>query len=184
MNDKTRKQAFLLVGLVVVLAAAVWYQFGGGTPAGPGGAASNPLAGTTPAGIEPVVDVRLDLLQVQRDAYTPPKRNPFRFHAPPPPAPRPVARQPEPSPPPPPPVPVGPPPPRPIHELIRYLGTYVRNQETLVVLQDITSGTQLHARAGDVIDGRYRLLNATPDYIDIAYLDGRGRERIRIGSGR
>jgi hypothetical protein len=52
-----------------------------------------------------------------------------------------------------------------------------------VVLRDEMTGALTNARAGDIIDGRYRLLSVTPDAVELAYLDGRGRQRI-VRSGQ
>ncbi len=50
MTSETRRQLPLLVGLVVVLAAVTWWQFGGtGQPAAPAGPARGVAAGA-PAG--------------------------------------------------------------------------------------------------------------------------------------
>ena len=74
MSEKTRRQVILLLGLAVVLAVMVGYRLWVATPAVPGGAASNPLAGATATdGTEPVTDVRLDLLQHKPEAYRPPQ---------------------------------------------------------------------------------------------------------------
>ena len=38
----------------------------------------------------------------------------------------------------------------------------------------------LHGKEGDIIDGRYRILKIGTESIDMAYLDGRGRQTIRL----
>ena len=38
----------------------------------------------------------------------------------------------------------------------------------------------LHGKEGDIIDGRYRILKIGNDSIDLAYLDGKGRQTIRL----
>ena len=74
-------------------------------------------------------------------------------------------------------TPPGPPPLPPIR--IRYIGHIVtQGGSTVALLRDEASGAQVHARAGDIIDGRYRLLSVSPEAVDVAYLDGRGRQRI------
>ena len=37
-----------------------------------------------------------------------------------------------------------------------------------------------HGREGDIIEGRYRILKIGAESIDMAYLDGRGRQTIRL----
>ena len=176
MSATPRTQAFLLTALVGVLAVVIAYQFWGGSPAATGPAASNPLPPGTSmaAGTEPVSHVRLDLLSKDAPAYTPPQRNPFRFRV----RPAPVVRQPVAPPPvfvaPPPPPPPGPPPIR-----IRYVGSFIKADLGLVVmLKDEATGLAHTSQAGQVVDGRYRLLSATYDAVEIAHLDGRGRQRI------
>jgi hypothetical protein len=183
MSETPRRQIVVLAVLLLVLAGAVAYQLWEPGPATEGTAASNPLAGTAAGGgIEPVADVRLDLLERQPDAYKPPQRNPFRFYTPP--APAPVRRaQPPPPPPPVPQGPIGPPPLPPIR--IRYIGLIVPPdaKNLYAILRDDTTGAQSTAKAGDIIDGRYRLLSVTQDAVELAYLDGRGRQRI-VRSGQ
>jgi hypothetical protein len=38
----------------------------------------------------------------------------------------------------------------------------------------------VHGREGEVILGQYRILRIGPDSIDIAHVDGRGRQTIRL----
>ena len=38
----------------------------------------------------------------------------------------------------------------------------------------------LHGKEGDIIDGRYRILKIGNESIDMAYLDGRGKQTIRL----
>ena len=38
----------------------------------------------------------------------------------------------------------------------------------------------MHGKEGDIIDGRYRILKIGTESIEIAYLDGRGRQTIRL----
>jgi hypothetical protein len=38
----------------------------------------------------------------------------------------------------------------------------------------------LHGKEGDIIDGRYRILKIGNESIDLAYVDGRGRQTIRL----
>ena len=41
-------------------------------------------------------------------------------------------------------------------------------------------GNTFRGKEGDVLEGRYRLLRIGPDSVDLAYLDGRGRQSIRL----
>ena len=38
----------------------------------------------------------------------------------------------------------------------------------------------MHGKEGDIIDGRYRILKIGTESIEMAYLDGRGRQTIRL----
>ena len=88
--------------------------------------------------------------------------------------PAPVVRQPVAPPPAFVPPPQGPPP-----ISIRYVGSLTKADLGLVVvLRDEATGLAHTSQAGQVVDGRYRLLSATYDAVEIAHLDGRGRQRI------
>jgi hypothetical protein len=41
-------------------------------------------------------------------------------------------------------------------------------------------GNVFNGKEGDVIEGRYRLLRVGNDSADLIYLDGRGRQTIRL----
>jgi hypothetical protein len=128
-----------------------------------------------------VPDVRLELLERQEDALQAPVRNPFRFErrATAAAASGPVrtrrAAEPPPQPTGPPPVP--PPPPIPL----RFIG-FLQPEDgasRIAVLSD-GRGTVIDAKEGDVVEGRYRLLRVGNDSADLVYLDGRGRQTIRL----
>jgi hypothetical protein len=130
-----------------------------------------------------VPDVRLDLLQREEGAFQNPVRNPFRFErrtTPGAPTGPPRGRGPRVAEAPPQPVgppPVPPPPPIPL----RYIG-FLQPQGgpgRIAVLSD-GRGTVIDGKEGDVIDGRYRLLRIGNDSADLIYLDGRGRQTIRL----
>ena len=40
-----------------------------------------------------------------------------------------------------------------------------------------------HGREGDIIEGRFRILKIGAESIEMAYLDGRGRQTIRLTGG-
>ena len=140
------------------------------------------LSATAPT---PVADVRLELLKSVQRSSGPSTRNPFQFKpkAPAPAPPRPggvgrgmrrsiVVGPPAP--------PAGPPPPPPI--VLKYIGEFETAQGKVAVFRD-TGGDIINGKEGDIIDGRYRLLKIGVESADLAYLDGRGRETIRL-SGR
>jgi hypothetical protein len=167
------------VALVVVLMARQ-----GNTPAGSPAAPSNPARATTPAAATatPVADVKLELLKTAPSELEQSTRNPFQFKP----------KAPPPAPPPPPqanagrimppvplpsPVPQGPPPPPPI--ALKYIGVLETAQGRVAVFRD-TGGDIVNGKEGDIIDGRYRLLKIGVESADVAYVDGRGRQTIRL----
>jgi hypothetical protein len=126
----------------------------------------------------PVADVRLKLLKPAPSALAPSTRNPFQFKpkAAPPPQPlasasaAPVVIAP-------PPVPQGPPPPPPI--TLKYIGVLETAQGRVAIFRD-SGGDIVNGKEGDIIDGRYRLLKIGVESADLAYVDGRGRQTIRL----
>ena len=41
-------------------------------------------------------------------------------------------------------------------------------------------GNIFYGKEGDIIEGRYRVLKIGPDSVELSYLDGRGRQTIRL----
>ena len=128
--------------------------------------------GQTPA--VPVVDLDLDRLRTVGGQLGESARDPFRFRPkPPPPAPRVVQAPPVFTPP----VPTGPPPPPPIP--LKFFGVMTVNGQRVAAFSD-ERGNTFTGKEGDVLEGRYRLLRIGSDSVDLAYLDGRGRQPIRL----
>jgi len=138
-----------------------------------------PAAAGKAAPASEVADVRLELVTPANGAAPNVTRNPFRFlqaAAPPsaaagrrPVRPEFVA----------PPVPTGPPPPPPI--TLRFIGLIEAPPRTgRVALLSDGRGGLMHGREGDTVDGRYRMLRVGTDSIEMAYVDGRGRQTIRL----
>ena len=132
-----------------------------------------------PPGAAP--DVHLDVLEGARPMPGATGRNLFRFKPKPPaPAPvragapaqnRPVVSAPTGVPPP------APPPPIPL----KFIGVVQAPQTSarIAALVDAT-GHPYHGAEGDVVAGQYRVLKIGPESIEMAYLDGRGRQTIRL----
>lgn len=161
--------AAVLVALLVIARPVL------NPPAAPVRQSSNQsvaTAGQTPA--VPVVDLNLDRLRTVGGRLSEAQRDPFRFRPkPPPPAP---AVQPRPqvfTPP----VPQGPPPPPPIP--LKFFGVMSVNGQRIAAFSD-ERGNTFRGKEGDVLEGRYRLLRIGPDSVDMAFLDGRGRQSIRL----
>lgn len=183
-----RRQQMLLGGLVAVLVIVLLWQFGGASePAIPTSRPSNPApprasapprAESGPSAESMVADVRLELLQQPRGELSVPERNPFRFYA----APAPPRPEPQVAPrsdaPPPPPVQTGPPPPPPIP--LRYIGLFDTPAGARVAVLSDGRGNTFYGKEGDIIEGRFRMLRVGPDSAELAYIDGRGRQTIRM----
>ena len=121
---------------------------------------------------------KVNLTELERKRLGPADtgRNPFRFEpkAPPPPPPServdtPVTQMPM--------VPAGPPPPPPIP--LKFIGLVEKTDGTKIAV--LSDGRRPHSGVeGQEIDGRYRILKIGTESIEMAYLDGRGRQTIRL----
>lgn len=187
-----RRQHILLAVLLVVLAGALYRAFAPGEPpansaaapvvpaqgpAGRGGAAGRGAAAVA-RGIE-APDVHLEQLQQERSRPASAERNLFRFR------PRQVASAAPPAsriPPPPPPRPPGPSVPSVPPITLKFIGVVqaTAQSQTYAVLRDDRG--VYHGREGDIIEGRYRILRIGAESIELAYVDGQGRQTIRLGS--
>lgn len=137
-------------------------------------------AGAAPPAAVSAPDVRLHALDAEPpmpDEDT--QRDLFRFQtrrAPPPAsgAPRPSGAAPGVDRPAPPPVPSLPP------IAMRYIGL-VEAPEQSQKIAILSDGRGIYqGREGDIIEGRYRILRIGGESLDMAYLDGRGRQTIRL----
>ena len=119
--------------------------------------------------------LNLDRLRTVGGQLREAERDPFRFRPKPPPlAPRPVQAPPVFTPP----VPPGPPPPPPIP--LKFFGVMTVNGQRIAAFSD-ERGNTFTGKEGDVLEGRYRLLRINgQDSVDMAFLDCRGRQSIRL----
>lgn len=170
-------------GAIAVLVLAMWSLW----PSTPAPSASAPVPApratqqSSRAGAATVAPVKLEALAAERQPPSDTTRNPFRYQpkaAPPPP--KPVAVAPpangsaEPAKPMPPP---GPPTPPPIP--LKFIGILERaNGVKWAVLSD--GKVTMHGRDGDIIDGRYRIVKIGTESIELTYVDGRGRQVVRL----
>jgi hypothetical protein len=191
MEAKTRSRGLLLAGLLMVLALALWWNFGGVADEHATAAASDRVrAAAQPsrrvgqaadAGVELIA---LDRLEKPAPEPTAAGRNPFRFEA---------QRQADPAeervragrrgvpdhepadPPTNGPVQAGPPP-----IPLRFIGTVdeLARHLKLAVLSD--GRNVFYGREGDIIEGRYRILRIGVESIEMTYVDGRGQQTIRL----
>ena len=181
MSAPSRRQMILLAFLLLVgIVILIMRPFGTtSTPFATGGGPAN--RGARAANDSGVPDVRLELLQRETGQYQNPVRNPFRFErrvtpgAPTAPVRRRQIVEAPPQPEGPPPVP--PPPPIPL----RYIGYFQpQGGSPRVAVLSNGRGAVIDGKEGDVIEGRYRLLRVGNDSADLVYLDGRGRQTIRL----
>jgi len=121
--------------------------------------------------------VHLEALDTDRPEPGESARDIFRFRVkpppPPPPPPRPaVGPQLPPPPPPPPPIP-------PI--ALKFIGVVdpPAPGKRVAVLSD-GRGSPVYGREGDTVLGQYRILRIGAESIEMSYLDGRGRQTIRL----
>jgi len=187
MERKRQREVALAVVAVALIATAIWSVRSINSPEPTG-----EMARTTPAsqGIprardqNAVTGIDLQALDADRPEPDESSRNPFRFKSRAP-AERPSAS----SAPPPPMVPITTPgpmgsiePPPPPRIPLKFIGLVDARQDPKVGRVAILSDTRgvYYGRENEIIEGRYRILKIGVESIDLAYLDGRGRQTIRL----
>lgn len=188
MEAESRRQ-ILLAALVVLLAAAIYWAWPGtgAPPAQPPSAtarvpASGAAPGTTasgrPSAAGEAPQVRLTALSAERPKPGDTERNLFRFKTTSRPvtSPAPVLAGPRPSTAVGPPAPTGPPP-----ITLKFIGIVERREksERIAVLRD-TVGHIFYGGEGEIVEGRYRIVRIGAESIELSYLDGQGRQTIRL----
>jgi hypothetical protein len=183
MEARTLRQLLLLGVLLVALVGVLWWNLGGTSGAGapartgrPATATGAPLArGAAPA----VEDIALESLEAPQPEPGESDRNPFRFGG----------RRSEATEPPPLAGPAGPeggvqpggvmapagPPPIPM----RFFGIVEDHGRKLAALSD-GRGNVFYGSEGDIIEGRYRIVRIGVESIELAWVDGRGQQTIRL----
>src|SRR5688500_10721292 len=180
MDPKRRRELALGGAAILLLAIAAW-SLQRGAPTG-GDAPTAASANNPPVRLKnPIAEVDLKALEAERPEPKEGTRNPFRFRPKPAPPQQPTAviRQQE--------AAAAaqaaetsvalPPPPR---IALKYIGdmTDPKNPgERIAILSD--SRGAYHGREGEVIEGRYLIMRIGVESIELAYLDGRGRQTIR-----
>lgn len=181
-----RRTIWLGVGLGVAVAALVLVRAmdtpqSSGPPERRAPAARGAVRGAAHDPAEGAPAVNLEQLSKTRGQPADSERNPFRFRPKPAPA-APasaVVRGPvQPMVPPPPPVvPSGPPPPPPI--ALKFIGIVQKADGTrIAVLSD--GKRPYYGTDGQDIEGQYRILKIGQESVEIAYIDGRGRQTLRL----
>lgn len=175
--ETSRRNQLVLGALVLALLGVVYVNWP--KEAGTSGPSSQAVQRKTasPATVGGGESVRLNALKSERPELGTIERNLFRFKA------RPVAASgPGRGAPPPPPVaavappaPAGPPP-----IAMKFIGLVESPlpAQRIAVLSDVRGVYE--GREGDVIEGRYRIMRIGQESIEMAYLDGRGRQTIRL----
>ncbi len=176
----SRRNEIVLAALAVVLATVMYLVWS--SKAGTALQSSNPATGgraeAAPARVA-APEVRLNALEAERPKPSEADRNLFRFKPKPPP-PRASAPPSTVS------VPVaasGPPPPPPVPPIaLKFIGTLElpARAKKVAVLRDEYGGVY-HAAEGDTVLGQFRVLRIGAESIDVSYVNGRGRQTIRLG---
>ena len=177
-----RPRPWLLVALALVAGLWLVSWMMSGNSAVPGARPSNVRTQAASRAAPPVdpadLEVRLDALTAPGPGTPAADRNPFRFYVRPPdaPAPEPANKRPLPT------VellpePSGPPPPPKIP--LKFIGVLeVTGIGKVAAFSDCR--VTMRGREGEVIAGQYRLVSIGVESVVMEYVDGRGRETIRM----
>jgi len=180
----TERRRQLALGVVVVVLGFAIYRLWPTTSAAES-PSSNKAGGATPrqqqATAAPAAPgVNLEALDSERPKPEAAERNLFRFRPKPPPPPPPSVAPPVAAVSPP--VQPGPAPPPPVPPItLKFIGLVEAptQQQKIAVLSDGRNAPFL-GKEGDIIEGRIRILKIGVESIELAYLDGRGRQTIRL----
>jgi hypothetical protein len=194
MRAETRRQ-IVLGAVVLVLAVAIYRVWPDSTSKESQGAAPPPTSAAAPSSAAAAPrgrttasapaapgtsapDVHLTALSSARPKPAAGERDLFRYRARVSPA---AAAQARLAAVPPPVVPTGPPPPPPLPPIaFKFIGVVEATEQAarIAVLSD--GKNVFHGREGDIIEGRFRILRIGAESLEMAYLDGRGRQTIRL----
>jgi hypothetical protein len=179
MTAKTKTQLGVLGALIAIFVAFMFVRSSGEGPAADSARPSNQTGrpGAATGALE-VADVNLEALKPEHDAPSDPSRNIFAFRQRatlPLSSARPSERPPEDAPP----VPTGPPPAPPI--TLKYIGLLEQGAAggKVAIFSD-GRGNTFYGREGEIIDGRYRVIKIGTESIEVSYVDGRGRQTLRL----
>jgi hypothetical protein len=180
-----RKRQILLGGLAIALALAIYGAWASPSvaplPASNGTVTASANRQAPPAAVT-APDVHLEKLDEDRPKPGEADRNLFRFKPKPPPPPPPPVQAPVRAVPPPPTTPSGPPPPPPLPPIaLKFIGLIGPTPQVpkIAVLSD-GKGLPVYGKEGDIILGQFRLIRIGAESVELSYLDGRGRQTIRL----
>lgn len=180
----SERRRHLLLGALLIVLGVVFYRVWSATSAGPApasngreGGASTARSGAAPGTAAP--DVHLQALSGEHPKPVRVQRNLFRFKpkAPPPPPPGPprpsTSAAPTDS------ASAGPPPLAPI--TLKFIGVVEQggSKRKIAILSD-GIGPPFFGEEGKQVAGRYKILRIGAESIEMSYLDGRGRQTIRL----
>jgi hypothetical protein len=190
MEPKRQREVTLavIVVLLAVVAFAAYETLSGGTGASPSvdrtvtsnrqaRPAARAPAAAAPAPVQEAPQVHLEALDADRNEPGETTRDIFRFRVkpppPPPPPPKPAVGPNQPAP------PAPPPPPPPI--ALKFIGVIDMPApgRRVAVLSD-GRGAPVYGHEGETVLGQYRILRIGAESVEMAYLDGRGRQTIRL----
>jgi len=181
MDPKRGRELTLAAAAMALIAVVGWTLLRTTTnPAGASAGSGAPGATTAQArGKSPLTEVDLKGLEAERPEPAESTRNPFQFKpklAPAPPPSAVITKQPqtvEQST-----MPVDPPP---LPQIpLKYIGDMSDPKnpgKRIAILSDARS--TYYGREGEIVEGRYKILRIGVESIELAYLDGRGRQTIR-----
>jgi len=182
---RTDRRRQLLLGALAVVLLAVAYRVWMATSAAPAPASNGRETATSPApraggataqASKTAPDVHLQSLDADRPKPGRADRNLFRFKPKAPP----LAQVPRVLPPVTAPAPSGPPPPPPVPQIpLKFIGTLERGGQKIAILSD-ASGHVSFGPEGATIEGRYRIIKIGAESVEMAYVDGRGHQMIRL----
>jgi hypothetical protein len=182
----TERRRQMLLGALVLVLAGVLYRVWPATsatsaPSSNGRGEATAVRQQQPPGpAVPALDVHLGVLNGERIKPGARERDVFRYKSkpPPPPPPPPITQPAVPVNP----VPTGPPPPPPVPPItLKFIGLVGSpSRELKIAVLSDGRNVPFYGKEGDIIEGRYRILKIGVESIEIAYVDGRGRQTIRI----
>ena len=193
--ETERKRQLALGALAVILALVLYqmvYRAAPATSSAPVASSNGERTPTRAAQSDSppaAPDVHLQALNADRPRPESSERNLFRFATKAPPPPPPTVPSPSRGTPPPPvvvaPMPSGPPQPAPPPPItLKFIGIIEATEraQKIAILSD-GRNVPFYGREGDIIEGRYRILKIGVESVELAYVDGRGRQTIRLTGG-
>ena len=181
-----RKRQILLGGLAIALAFLIYRAWASPSVA-PFPASNGTVTATAsskrqaPPAAVTAPDVHLEKLEAERPKPGEADRDLFRFKPKPLPPPPPPAASPVRVVPPAVAVPGGPLPPPPPPITLKFIGLIGPTPEVpkIAVLSD-GKGLPVYGKEGDIILGQFRVIRIGAESVELSYLDGRGRQTIRL----